>query len=127
MCIRDRYWDERPAAVNARQEQRLGELALTSTPLADPDPDQVRNAMLVGIRQLGLDSLPWTAELRDWRARLLSLRHWFPAEAWPDLSDGWLTAHLADWLEPWLNGITRREHLQRLDLTAALYLSLIHI
>ncbi|MER2526443.1 MAG: ATP-dependent helicase HrpB [Candidatus Competibacter denitrificans] len=115
------YWDERPAAVNARQERRLGELALTSTSLADPDPDQVRNAMLVGIRQLGLDSLPWTAELRDWQARLLSLRHWFPAEAWPDLSDGWLTAYLADWLEPWLNGITRREHLQRLDLTAALY------
>ncbi|MGB4877158.1 MAG: ATP-dependent helicase C-terminal domain-containing protein, partial [Candidatus Competibacter sp.] len=76
--------------------------------------------MLAGVRQLGLDSLPWTVEVRDWQARLLSLRHWFPHDGWPDLSDAWLSEHLADWLEPWLDGITRREHLQRLDLAAGL-------
>ena len=113
-------WDDRQVAVSARRERRLGELALTSAPLRDPAPEGLRRAMLVGVRQLGLDSLPWTVELRDWRARLLSLRHWFPHDGWPDLSDAWLIEHLADWLEPWLDGITRREHLQRLDLAAAL-------
>jgi len=114
------YWDEQQAAVRARQEQRLGELALTSAPLRDPDPDQVRSAMLAGIRQLGIDRLPWTPELRDWQARILSLRHWFPEAGWPDVSDAWLMAHLADWLEDRLDGISRRDHLPRLDLASAL-------
>ncbi|MBK7542433.1 MAG: ATP-dependent helicase HrpB [Candidatus Competibacteraceae bacterium] len=114
------YWDDRQAAVSACRERRLGELALASAPLRDPAPERLRRAMLAGVRQLGLDSLPWTVEVRDWQARLLSLRHWFPHDGWPDLSDAWLSEHLADWLEPWLDGITRREHLQRLDLAAGL-------
>ena len=51
-------WDERQAAVMARQERRLGVLALDSTPLADADPESLRQAMLTGVRQLGPDSLP---------------------------------------------------------------------
>ena len=72
------------------------------------------------VRRMGLDCLPWTDELREWQARLLSLRHWFPDEEWPDLSDASLVARLEEWLEPWLDGITRREHVQRLNLAAAL-------
>jgi ATP-dependent helicase HrpB len=52
---------------------------------------------------------------------VLSLRHWFPEDDWPDRSDAWLAEHLEDWLPPWLDGIRRREHLQRLDLAAALH------
>lgn len=114
-------WDERQAAVMARQERRLGVLALDSTPLADADPESLCQAMLAGARQLGLDSLPWTRELREWQARVLSLRHWCADEGWPDVSDGWLMEHLDDWLPSWLNGMTRREHLRRLDLSGALY------
>ena len=82
--------------------------------------------MLTGICRLGLDSLPWSDELRDWRARVLSLRYWFPDDGWPDVSDGWLADHLDEWLAPWLDGITRREHLPRLDLAAALQALLDH-
>lgn len=114
-------WDERQAAVMARQERRLGVLALDSTPLADADPESLCQAMLAGARQLGPDSLPWTRELREWQARVLSLRHWCADEGWPDVSDGWLMEHLDDWLPSWLNGMTRREHLRRLDLSGALY------
>ncbi|HRD66822.1 MAG TPA: ATP-dependent helicase HrpB [Candidatus Competibacter sp.] len=119
--VREVIWDERQAAVVARRERRLGALALDSAPAANVDPEFLRRAMLAGVRQLGLGCLPWTAELRDWQARALSLRHWFPEDGWPDLSDAWLAEHLEDWLEPWLDGITRREHLQRLDLAAALH------
>ncbi len=114
-------WDERQAAVIARRERRLGALALNRVPLTDADPELLRRAMLAGVRQLGLDSLPWSRDLREWQARVLSLRHWFPEGGWPDLSDAWLADHLDDWLAPWLDGITRREHLQRLELTAALH------
>jgi len=114
-------WDERQAAVIARREQRLGALALNSAPLTEVDPELWRQAMLAGVRQLGLDSLPWTRELRDEQARVLSLRHWFPDDGWPDLSDAGLVERIAEWLPPWLDGIRRREHLQRLDLAAALH------
>lgn len=119
--VRKVSWDERQAAVVARRERRLGALVIDGGPWPDANPESLRQAMRTGMRQLGLDSLPWTHELRDWRARVSSLRHWFPEDGWPDLSDTWLAEHLEDWLEPWLDGITRREHLQRLDLTAALH------
>ena len=114
-------WDARQAAVVARRERRLGALALSGGPLVDPDPEAVRRAMLEGIRQLGIDTLPWTRELRDWQARVLSLRFWFPEDEWPDLADATLIERLEDWLGPWLDGLTRREHVSRLDLVAALH------
>ena len=43
-----------------------------------------------------------------------------PESGWPDLSDAWLSAHLAGWLGPFLDGISRRSQLDRMDLTAAL-------
>ena len=119
--VREVGWDERQAAVVARRERRLGALVIDGGPLADPDPAALRRAMLAGVRQLGLDSLPWTDELRDWRERAMALRHWFPEDGWPDLTDAWLAEHLDGWLGPWLDGITRREHLRRLDLAAALH------
>jgi ATP-dependent helicase HrpB len=119
--VREIGWDERQAAVVARRERRLGALAIDGGPLPDADPGALRRAMLAGVRQLGLDSLPWSDELRDWRERVMSLRRWFPDDGWPDLADAWLAEHLDDWLGPWLDGINRREHLRRLDLAAALH------
>ncbi len=113
-------WDSRRQAVEARWSRRIGCLDLTGRALVDPDSEALRRAMVAGIRQLGLDCLPWTRETRDWRARVLCLRHWLPGEDWPDLSDATLAATLEAWLEPWLDGLSRREHLSRLDLGALL-------
>ncbi|MFO1422233.1 MAG: ATP-dependent helicase HrpB [Candidatus Competibacteraceae bacterium] len=118
--VADVRWDDRQAAVVARRERRLGAVILDSAPLANADPVLLRQAMLAGVHRMGLECLPWPPDLQDWRARVLSLRNWFPEDGWPDLSDGWLADHLDDWLAPWLDGVTRREHLQRLDLAAAL-------
>ncbi|HZR45259.1 MAG TPA: ATP-dependent helicase HrpB, partial [Candidatus Manganitrophaceae bacterium] len=113
-------WDGQTQRVAAFKEERLGELVIERVPLASPDPDQVRSAVLEGIRRLGLEALPWTKEIRNWQARLLSLRHWFPEEGWPDLSDAALQESLEVWLGPFLSGIVRREHLRQIDLGAAL-------
>lgn len=113
-------WDEQLAAVVARREERFGALLLEAKPLARPDADKQRAAMLEGIRRLGLDALPWSPEARQWRARVECLRAWIPEENWPDVSDAALLANLETWLGPYLDGITRRDHLARLDVLSAL-------
>jgi len=49
-----------------------------------------------GILRIGLDRLPWTKPLRQWRDRVMFLRQAGGAE-WPDLSDAALAADV-DWL-----------------------------
>jgi ATP-dependent helicase HrpB len=112
-------WDENLQRVVARREERIGELVIESTQLNQPDPEAVRAAMLEGVRRLGLDALPWTTEAREWQARVLSLRQWLPEENWPDVSDTALSATLEDWLGPFLDKFTRREHLARVNLLTA--------
>ncbi len=113
-------WDAQQQVVVARHEERFFALVLDSRASTAVDPEKLRDAMLEGVRRLGIDALPWTNEARAWQARVLSLRHWLPDESWPDVSDAALLETLADWLGPYLDGITRREHLARLDLFAAL-------
>ena len=113
-------WDDREGAVIALAEERLGALLLSTRPLAQSDPDRVAAALLEGVRRRGLAVLPWSDAARELQARVLSLRGWRPAESWPDLSEGSLLATVGEWLGPHLRGMTRLEHLGRLDLVAAL-------
>jgi ATP-dependent helicase HrpB len=64
--------------------------------------------------------LPWTPAAREWQARLCAVSRWLPEEAWPDLSDDALLRDLESWLAPWLDGISRLDHLKRLDLPGIL-------
>ncbi|MGQ0656793.1 MAG: ATP-dependent helicase HrpB, partial [Chromatiales bacterium] len=112
-------WDSRAEAVAARREERLDRILIHAAALEDIDPQLAVNAMLEGVRALGLSALPWDRETRAWRARVLFLRRLNGGD-WPDVADAHLLASLESWLAPWLAGITRREHLARLDLRAAL-------
>lgn len=114
------HWDSRSESVIAQDEERLGALLLDRRPLETADPEILCHAMLEGIRQMGIDCLPWNEAARSWQARVCAIRHWQPEGDWPDLSDAALLAELDSWLSPWLNGISRRSHLQRLDLAAIL-------
>ncbi|MEQ1439774.1 ATP-dependent helicase HrpB [Fontimonas sp. SYSU GA230001] len=113
-------WDAQSEAVVAERQLRLGALVLERQPLRPGDGVDTAPAMLEGIRKLGLDVLPWTEAAREWQARVLSLRAWRPDEDWPDVGDAALMETLDDWLRPHLAGVTRREHLARLDLRAIL-------
>jgi ATP-dependent helicase HrpB len=115
-------WEPRSQAVLARRERRLDALVLESAELATPDPAAVQAALLSGLRQMGISALPWTPELLQWRARVALLRRFaVPApEPWPDLADAALLAELESWAPVWLPGASRREHLARMDLGAAL-------
>lgn len=109
-------WDRAGETVIAREERRLGALVLAQRPLPQPEPETLLDAMLEGVREMGLESLPWNEEARQLQARLLSLHQWLPGEDWPDLSDAQLLATLEEWLAPYLSGMNRREHLSRLNL-----------
>ena len=113
-------WDEVQEAVVARRIERLGALVLDAKPIRAADAEKLRAAMLDGVRALGIDALSWSDEARALQARVLSMRQWFPEENWPNLSDDALAQHLADWLGPYLDGITRRAHLAKLDLLSIL-------
>ena len=116
------FWDDREHAIRARRERRLGALALESTEIRNPDPQGLQNAVLTGLRQLGIAGLPWTPELRQWQARVMLMQRYAVAspEPWPDLSDTALAATLEEWAPPWISGFTRREHFVRIDLANAL-------
>ncbi len=113
-------WDARSEAVIARRVERLGQVILRERRLHPPPPEPMAQAMLEGVRAMGLGALPWSEEARALQARVLSLRHWCPEEDWPDLGDAALGERLEKWLLPYLQGIGRREQLGRLDLAAIL-------
>lgn len=114
-------WDRRAQAVAARRQRRLGALVLDDEALDRPDPEAIRAALLDGIRAEGLAILPWDKASDGLRARVAFLRRVEgEAAGWPDLSDAGLLTRLADWLGPYLDGMTRRAQLRGLDLAAAL-------
>ena len=115
-------WDPRSETVAARRLRRLGQLVLREEPLHRLGPAAIP-AMLAGVRSLGLRCLPWTRDLEQWRARVAFARANDPPgrERWPDVSDTALLETAEAWLAPWLEGITRRDQLGRIDLRAALH------
>jgi len=112
-------WDAREQAVVAQDERWLGAIRLGERLLENPDSARVMSALLGGIRELGLDALPWTKEARALRQRLRFVREvdTQSSRPWPDVSDNALLATLDDWLAPWLTHMSRRDHLARLDMT----------
>lgn len=115
-------WDERDGLIRAQRERRLGALVLKASEIRNPDPEAMQQAVLEGLRHMGIAGLPWTKELLQWRARLMLLRH-FKVQApqpWPDLSDAALHSTLDDWAPAWITGMSRREHFARMDLGSAL-------
>jgi ATP-dependent helicase HrpB len=121
--VRERIeWDSRELAVIARREGWLHALKLSEQRLDRPDATQVSTAMLAGIRELGLAQLPWSKDSRALQARIQFARgaDLKASTLWPDVSDQALSATMEDWLAPWLDGVTRRDHLSRLNVHEAL-------
>jgi ATP-dependent helicase HrpB len=113
-------WDSRTEAVIARSVMRLGEMIVEEKPLNVVPREATALAMLDGIQQMGLDSLPWDDESRTFRGRALFVKTLGRGDTadWPDFGDA-LQRDLS-WLMPFLGGITRRSQLTRLPLLDAL-------
>lgn len=99
--------------IEALRERRLGAVRLSSGSDDRPDPDAVVSALLDGVRQGGIDLLPWSDA-----ARSLRIRGAFAGiEA---LSDASLLATLDDWLAPLLAGKRRLSDIDRSQLSGVL-------
>ncbi len=113
-------WDTQSGTLVARAEQRIGEVVLSSKPLRNIHPHERKQILCQAVRSEGLGLLSWSEELRQWQARILSLRSWRPEEDWPDVSDAHLLETLENWLAPWLEAVWRREDFARLELASIL-------
>ena len=112
-------WDEVNGAVLARRQRRLGALVLEDAAAGSVSPAAMAGALLEAVRQRGLEVLPWTPAARNLQARILFLRRVL-GEEWPDVSDAALQKDLDTWLAPWLQGMSRLSHLERLSMDEVL-------
>ncbi|MDH5738976.1 MAG: ATP-dependent helicase HrpB [Nitrospira sp.] len=114
-------WDETSGAVRAFRRQKLGAVVTRDEAISHLDEEQILKAILQGIHHAGLESLPFTKELHEWRVRVRWVRHIEgPHSDWPDLSNEALLATLGTWLSPYLTGITTLNRVNRLDLAPPL-------
>ena len=110
-------FDKAAAALRRRRRRRLGALTLGEQTLPVGADEATARALAEGVLSLGVERLPWTKALRQWRGRVAFLRRAEPG-AWPDLSDAALAA--PDWLAPYLTGKTALADIGADDVERAL-------
>ncbi len=115
-------WDARAGAVLWRRVRRLQALVLEDQTRPAPEGPATVTAMLEGLRAMGLKALPWDRDTQMLQARMEFVRALALPELadWPASDEATLEASVAQWLSPFLLGVTRREHLLRIPLAQAL-------
>ena len=110
-------WDSREGQLIARRERTVGSLVIESSPISNLTSEEKESVLVEVIRQEGLRLFNEEEEgqSRQFRARVLSLRQWRPAENWPDLTSETLAATAADWAGPYLGPIRKREDFKKVD------------
>jgi ATP-dependent helicase HrpB len=116
----DIAFDAASASLRARRVRRLGAVTLADRPLAISPDEETAHVLAHGIAQLGIDRLPWTKSLRQWRDRVMFLRR-AEGDEWPDLSDEALAGNVRDWLAPMLHGKAALADISAGDLESALH------
>jgi ATP-dependent helicase HrpB len=116
-------FDATAMALRARQTRRLGEIILLEQPLPAAEHPEAARVLAEGIVAVGLNRLPWTKALRQWRDRVMFLRCADP-DAWPDLSDNALSRTAAEWLAPFLLGKAELAVVTTVELEQALHAQL---
>jgi ATP-dependent RNA helicase HrpB len=129
-------WNAQTQGVEAVTRTSLGAIVLDQQPASDIARETVQAALLAGIRQCGLDCLPWDKRTQTLCQRVAFLRTQqqrgeivepeLAALTLPDLSIAALLDHLEDWLLPYLDTHNSIRKLQTLDLHAILLGTLSH-
>ena len=103
-------WSKRDKRVIAYRREKLGALILDERLWKDASEETIAQAMLEGVRALGINLSP--AEER-FRTRVALLRS--AGENLPDLSDETLLSTAQEWLLPYLTGIKTAAQLKALN------------
>jgi len=110
-------WSKRERRVVARQQEKLGAIALDDRVWKDAPQDEMAQAMLDGVRDLGLH-MAMTGAARRFVARVVLARE--AGLDLPDMAEPALLDHLHHWLLPHLSGVRSAESWKRFDLLPAL-------
>ncbi|WNO53931.1 ATP-dependent helicase HrpB [Stakelama saccharophila] len=111
-------FDPATGAVSATRERRLGAIRLSAGADSGANAEEIEGALLAGVREGGLDLLPWNEAGRALRERVA----FAAANGGPEivLDDVSLTARLDEWLAPLLTGKRRLDAVDSGALTQAL-------
>jgi ATP-dependent helicase HrpB len=111
-------FDAASLSLRGRRIRRLGALVLSEQPFAVNPGEEGAQRLASGIAGVGLDRLPWTKALQQWRDRVTFLRA-SEGDEWPDLTDAALGKSARDWLAPALTTKTAIGELTPDELEAA--------
>ncbi|NEW97197.1 ATP-dependent helicase HrpB [Rhodopseudomonas sp. BR0G17] len=112
-------FDRSAMALRARRRRGLHAITLSEAPLALTPSEQTARVLADGLVAAGLDRLPWSKQLQQWRGRVMFLRK-AEGDPWPDLSDAALAESRENWLVPALFDKTGLRDFSASDLSDAL-------
>ncbi|WP_420134834.1 ATP-dependent helicase HrpB [Rhodopseudomonas sp.] len=115
----DVTFDRAAMALRARRRRALHAITFSEAPLALAPSEHTARVLADGLIAAGLDRLPWSKQLQQWRGRVMFLRK-AEGEPWPDLSDDGLAAQREAWLVPALFDKTGLKDISASDLSDAL-------
>jgi len=110
-------WDRDLQGVKARRRWLFGALLLQEKAYPKPPEEEVAYALLEGIKEEGLQLLPWSKVSIQLRQRLLFMHSITPSD-WPNVTDDALLETMEEWLLPTIYGMKNRNDLQRLSLNS---------
>lgn len=93
--------DPASLSLRARKSRRLGAIALSEQVVQVAPNEDTARKLADAVASAGLQKLPWTKSLLQWRDRVMFLRK-AEGDEWPDLSDAALAASVGEWLAPLL-------------------------
>ncbi|MFM7023788.1 MAG: ATP-dependent helicase HrpB [Flavobacteriales bacterium] len=114
-------WNSKKGGLTAVKEMRLGRIVLKSTPLHNPDPNHIQQAICDAIKKDGEHLLDWNDQVTQFQNRILSLKKWNSNQEWPDISTEKLLSECELWLLPYLVQIKSNEDLKKLNLHDILF------
>ncbi|NWG23396.1 MAG: ATP-dependent helicase HrpB [Pseudorhodoplanes sp.] len=115
----DIAFDPQALSLRATKARKLGAIALAERRVAVEPDETTARIFADGLVKLGLERLPWTKAILQWRDRVMFLRK-SEGEEWPDLSNEGLAQRSDEWLVPLLADKTKLSDLSPGDLSDAL-------
>ena len=111
-------WLDHQQRVLAAKQDCLGSIVLDQQTIKNPALELISAALVSGIRQMGINSLPWDKETEQLKYRLQFLFQFNDRlnAPIPDFSDQGLLDSMDEWLTPYLDGLTKPDQLKRLSL-----------
>ncbi len=110
--------DPATLSLRGRKARRLGAIALSEQIAPVQASPENAEKLAKAIAAAGLDRLPWSKHLNQWRDRVMFLRK-SEGDEWPDLSNDALAKSAPEWLAPQFSDKTALKELGADELSNA--------